>query len=64
MPELQIPIAEEDRVTLESVRVQQGLDTIEQAAEWLLKTRLRRAARSTTGRGRALYLVPAKEAHQ
>jgi hypothetical protein len=62
MPELQIAINEADRNTLERVRQQQGLGTIEQAAEWLLKTRLRRAARSTTGRGRALYLVPTKEA--
>lgn len=62
MPELQIAITDDDRATLESVRQQQGLDTIEQAAEWLLKTRLRRAVRSTTGRGRALYLVPPKGA--
>ncbi|PZP30459.1 MAG: hypothetical protein DI603_15155 [Roseateles depolymerans] len=64
MPELQIPITETDRETLERVRAQQGLDTIEQAAEWLLKTRLRRAVRSTTGRGRALYLVPTKGARR
>lgn len=43
---------------LEQVRQQQGLATVEQAAEWLAKTRLRRTARATTGRGRALYAVP------
>lgn len=62
MPELQLAINDADRDTLERVRLQQGLDTIEQAAEWLLKNRLRRAVRSTTGRGRALYLVPTKGA--
>lgn len=62
MPELQIAITEDNRDTLERVRLQQGLESIEQAAEWLLKTRLRNAARSTTGRGRALYLVPTKGA--
>ncbi|MDH0866470.1 hypothetical protein [Mitsuaria sp. GD03876] len=58
MPELQIAINEADRDVLERVRLQQGLDTLEQAAEWLIKSRLRRSVRSITGRGRALYVVP------
>jgi hypothetical protein len=57
MPELQIAIKEADKDVLERVREQQGLESIEQAAEWLLKSRLRRSVRSITGRGRALYLV-------
>ena len=64
MPELQIAITEADRDVLEHVRRQQGLDTHEQAAEWLLKNRLRRSARSITGRGRALYLVVPKGARK
>jgi hypothetical protein len=42
---------------LEQVRVQQGLDSLQQTAEWLAKTAVRKAARRTTGRGRALYPV-------
>lgn len=57
MPEITIALSEDDLKLLERVRLQQGLDTIEQAAEWLAKTRLRRAAQKATGRGRALYLA-------
>lgn len=42
---------------LELVRGQQGLDSLEQTAEWLAKTAVRKAARRTTGRGRALYPI-------
>lgn len=58
---LQISDAEHEQ--LELVRQQQGLESVEQAAEWLAKTAIRRAARKTSGRGRALYPVtkPSKE---
>lgn len=42
---------------LERVRQLEGLDTLDQAAEILLRRRLRKGARNITGRGRALYLV-------
>lgn len=57
MPESTITLSESDMDLLERVRAQQGLQTIEQAAEWLAKTRLRRTARHSNGRGRALYTV-------
>jgi hypothetical protein len=47
----------EEKVVLERVRDQQGLESIEQAAEWLAKSGIRKAAKKTTGRGRALYPV-------
>lgn len=42
---------------LEQVRAQQGLESIEQAAEWLAKRGIRRGAQRITGRGRALHLA-------
>lgn len=58
MPDHHIPLDEADMAVLELVRQKQGLQTVEQAAEWLAKTRLRRTARGSNGRGRALYAVP------
>ncbi len=60
MPEQQITISDEERDLLERVRQQQGLETIEQAAEWLAKSRLRKHARQLNGRGRALYAIDRK----
>lgn len=57
MPEHQITLSPGQLELLERVRQQQGLDTIGQAAEWLAKTALRKSARRTSGRGRALYPV-------
>jgi len=45
---------------LDRVRVQQGLETIDQTMEWLIKSSVRRSARLTTGRRRALYSLPKK----
>ncbi|ERS88726.1 hypothetical protein Q671_07945 [Halomonas sp. PBN3] len=45
------------KAVLEAVREQQGLENLEQAAEWLLRRRIRRGAQGLTGRGRALYEV-------
>lgn len=42
---------------LASVQQQQGLQTREQAMEWLLRRRIRRGSQGLTGRGRALYEV-------
>lgn len=57
MPEHTINFTDEDCALVERVQLQLGLPSFEAAAEWLVKTRLRRAARSATGRGRAMYLV-------
>jgi len=57
MPFQQIILSDEDHALLERVRLHQGLDSVEQAAEWLAKTRLRRQAKEMTGRGRAFVLV-------
>lgn len=57
MPEFETSWTEEQLAVLERVRAQQGLESVHQAAEWLVKMHLRRSAKSITGRGRALYPV-------
>jgi len=49
---------DEEHELLERVRESQKLKSVDQAAEWLVKTRLRRAAMKLCGRSRALYSVP------
>ena len=61
MPNLQITLSDDQLELLEEVRWHQGLESVEQAAEWLAKTALRKAARRTSGRGRALYQVRSKD---
>ncbi len=58
MPDHTIHLTDDDRTLIERVQAARGFPSIESAAEWLVKTRLRRAARSTNGRGRAMYVVP------
>lgn len=60
MPDQEIIINDEERELLDRVRLQQGLASIEQAAEWLAKSRLRRQAKNISGRSRAIYLVDRK----
>ena len=60
MPDHQINLSDEERAVLELVRKRQGLASIEQAAEWLIKSRLRKQSKNMTGRGRALYQVERK----
>ncbi len=55
MPDHEITITDDENDLLERVRQQQGLDTVQQAAEWLAKSRLRKQAKRISGRGRALY---------
>jgi hypothetical protein len=57
MPELEFTLTEQEAELLERVRQREGLATIQQAAEWLVKRRLRNGARRLTGRNRALYAV-------
>lgn len=59
MPEIETTIDDTSDL-LERVRQQQGLETINQAAEWLLKRSVRSGVKSITGRGRALYAVERK----
>lgn len=52
-----VHLNDEEVALLERVRQQQGLDDIDQAAEWLVKSRMRRQTKLLTGRGPAMYLV-------
>ena len=53
--EFRLALDEELDTQLEAVRQQQGLETLDQAAEWLARRRLRQGTVNLTGRGRALY---------
>ncbi|AQU84900.1 hypothetical protein E0L35_10100 [Halomonas sp. ATBC28] len=55
--EFRLALDEELDTQLEAVRQQQGLETLDQAAEWLARRRLRKGTASLTGRGRALYEI-------
>lgn len=57
MPEQPMELDPQAREVLDTVRLQQGLETREQAAEFLLRRRIRRGAQGLTGRGRAIYEV-------
>lgn len=57
MPEIEIGFTDEDLEALEGVRRQQGLATLQQAAEWLVKASIRRTAERMTGKRRLLQLV-------
>lgn len=57
MPEQSLELDEQINAVLDAICQQQGLETREQAAEWLLRRRIRRGAQGLTGRGRALYPV-------
>ncbi|MBR7782671.1 hypothetical protein [Undibacterium luofuense] len=52
-----IVVNDEELALLEQVRLQQGLGSVDEAAEWLVKRRLRRQSKQITGRGRSLYVV-------
>ncbi|MDC8757492.1 hypothetical protein [Janthinobacterium fluminis] len=60
MPDQSITLDDTERDLLERIRQQQGLSSIEQAGEWLLKSSVRKSAKGITGRGRALYQVERK----
>ncbi|MCT8469427.1 hypothetical protein KZO85_12610 [Chromohalobacter canadensis] len=61
MPEKVMELDPQLQDVLDAIRDQQGLESREQAAEWLLRRRIRRGAQELTGRGRALY--PAGRKH-
>lgn len=52
-----VELDEHTRQALERVMEAQGLASLDQAAEWLLRRRLRRGISALTGRGRALHVV-------
>lgn len=60
MPAQTLTLTDDDVLLLEKVRAKYGLETIAQAVELLAKQALRRNARQSNGRGRALYAVPSK----
>lgn len=60
MPEHIIELTDEDRALIERVQVERGFPTLDTAAEWLVKTRLRRAGRPIGNHGGALFLVHSK----
>ncbi|QCX49848.1 hypothetical protein [Ralstonia pseudosolanacearum] len=64
MSEIELCITEEELQVLEQVRQQQGLATISQVAEWLVKTSLRNTAERMTGKRRSLRLVVPLEIKQ
>ena len=57
MPDQPLELDEQAKAVLDAVCEQQGLEPREQAAEWLLRRRIRRGTQGLTGRGRALYDV-------
>lgn len=57
MPQQPFEMEPDIKAVLDAVCQQQGLATREQAAEWLLRRRIRRGTQEITGRGRALYPV-------
>jgi len=57
MPQASFDYDESDKALLERVRRRYHLQDCQQAAEWLIKARLRRATRRLAGRGRALYPI-------
>lgn len=57
MPEMQITVSDNDLAMLEQVRESHGLPSIEEAAIWLVKSRIREQMKRVSGRGRAMFEV-------
>lgn len=57
MPEINLELTDQQAELLDTIRKQQGLETMDQAAEWLIKQRMRGASLKLTGRNRALHVV-------
>ena len=64
MPEHHITLSEADERLLRRVCRRFGMDSLDAAAEWLVKARLARHTRQMTGRGRALYMLPRQPARK
>lgn len=63
MPEeiLETNLSEKEKEVLERVQKIKGLSSLDEAARYLMKRRLRNAAMKATGRNRAVYLVGADQ---
>ncbi|WP_106418198.1 hypothetical protein [Salinicola tamaricis] len=57
MPNHTVDIDEEMARELERVRLQEGLASRDEAAEFLMRRRMRTGTADLTGRGRALYPI-------
>ncbi|MGO2242262.1 MAG: hypothetical protein ACTH5D_10945 [Halomonas sp.] len=57
---LSLPLNDQLEAVLQQVCEQQNLSSLDEAAEWLLRRRLRKGTQGLTGRGRALYPVGRK----
>ncbi|MGP5308072.1 hypothetical protein [Vreelandella alkaliphila] len=55
--ELRLPLDDQLEAVLRQVCEQQNLSSLDDAAEWLLRRRLRKGTQGLTGRGRALYPI-------
>lgn len=55
--DLRLPLDSELETCLERVRAQEGLESLDQAYEFLIRRRLRKGTAALTGRGRALYPI-------
>ncbi|SFU79727.1 hypothetical protein [Halomonas korlensis] len=53
--ELSLMLDPQLEIALQEVCDQEGLESLDQAAEWLTRRRLRKGTVGLTGRGRALY---------
>lgn len=60
MPSNETMLSDDERQMIENIRQREGLESIDQALEWLVKTSVRNGARRITGRGRALYPIRGK----
>ena len=60
MPEAETPLDDEECDMLKRICQKYGLTDMEQVTEWLLKSGIRKQARTITGRGRALYPIDRK----
>ncbi|MCW4148557.1 hypothetical protein OM427_03290 [Halomonas sp. 18H] len=58
--ELRLPLNEQLEDVLQQVCDQQNLSSLDEAAEWLMRRRLRKGTQGLTGRGRALYPIERK----
>jgi len=58
--DLRLPLDDQLETVLQQVCEQQDLQSLDDAAEWLLRRRLRKGTQGLTGRGRALYPIERK----
>lgn len=55
-----LPLDDQLEAVLQQVCEQQDLQSLDDAAEWLLRRRLRKGTQGLTGRSRALYPIERK----